>query len=56
VRLSLSVDDSEVATVSSERFNRVFAGNALIGRAAIDDRSGPRQCECSIKDLTISRR
>ena len=56
VRLSLSVDDREVAAVSRERFNRVFAGNALIGRAAIDDRSGPRQCECSIRDVTISRR
>ncbi len=54
VRLTLSVDGQTVATASKERFFRVFAGNALIGRPAIDDRNGPRECGCEIKDVTIS--
>lgn len=56
VRLSLSVDGSEVAVTGSERFHRVFAGNALIGRPAIDDRSGPRECACTIRDVTVTSR
>ena len=31
-------------------------GNALIGSPAIDDRTGPRSCDCTIRDVTISTR
>lgn len=55
-RLALRVDGQEVAAAQSARFNRVFAGNALIGRPAIDDRTGPRQCDCTIRDVTITSR
>lgn len=54
VRLSLSVDGQEVASTSDDRFYRVFAGNALIGRPMIDDRTGPTQCECDIANVTIT--
>ncbi len=54
VRLALDVDGLEVATDNDNRFYRVFAGNALIGRPALDDRTGPRACDCDIDDVTIS--
>lgn len=54
VKLSLLVDGVEVATDADDRFYRVFAGNALIGRPALDDRTGPRQCGCAIDSVTIS--
>lgn len=54
VKLSLVVDGAEVATATDDRFYRVFAGNALIGRPMLDDRTGPRRCDCTIRDVTIS--
>lgn len=54
VRLALSVDGAEVASASDDRFYRVFAGNALIGRPMIDDRTGPEQCACDIANVTIT--
>lgn len=54
VRLSLWVDGQEVASASDGRFYRVFAGNALIGRPMIDDRSGTMRCDCDISDVTIT--
>ncbi|WP_160770971.1 sulfatase-like hydrolase/transferase [Alteraurantiacibacter buctensis] len=54
VRLALSVDGTEVAAASDDRFYRVFAGNALIGRPMIDDRTGPMRCDCDITNVTIT--
>ncbi|RIV93356.1 arylsulfatase [Aurantiacibacter xanthus] len=56
VRLALSVDGQEVDTANDDRFYRVFNGAALIGRPLIDDRTGPRACECSIESVTINPR
>lgn len=56
VRLALAVDGEEVASAAGDRFYRVFAGNAMIGRPAMDDRTGPRRCDCSIDDVTITTR
>ena len=53
IRLALIVDGVEVATTQADRFYRVFAGNALIGRPMFDDRTGPRACDCDIADVTI---
>jgi arylsulfatase A-like enzyme len=54
VRVSLQVDGNEVAQASDDRFYRVFAGNAMIGQPAMDDRTGPRECGCTIRDVTIT--
>ncbi len=56
IRLSLLVDGEEVAQTSDERFYRVFNGAALIGRPLIDDRTGPRSCDCTIDQVTITPR
>ena len=54
VRLALLVDGQEVAQTGDDRFYRVFAGNTMIGRPAMDDRAGPRQCDCTIESVTIT--
>lgn len=56
VRLSLMVDGEPVAEANDNRFYRVFNGAALIGRPLIDDRTGPRSCDCTIENITITPR
>ena len=56
VRLSLAVDGEVLAEASDGRFYRVFNGAALIGRPLIDDRTGPRTCDCTIENITITPR
>jgi len=55
-QVSLSVDGTVVSTVKTPRVIRILAGEALIGRPAVDDRSGPASCACEVKSVTISEK
>lgn len=54
--MSLKVDGAVVDSVKVDRVIRILAGEAMIGRSAIDDRTGPLACECEVKSVTISDR
>ncbi|NBC37427.1 sulfatase-like hydrolase/transferase [Novosphingobium sp. FSY-8] len=53
-QIRLSVDGTVVATQETPRVIRIMAGQAFVGQPAIDDRSGPRACGCTIAHVTIA--
>lgn len=54
--ISLLVDGTVIDTAPIERIIKIVTGDALIGRPAIDDRTGPRECECTVEKVTITSR
>ena len=53
VRLSLTVDGKVTDQAYVSKIIRA-GGVSYVGRPAIDDRTGPRQCGCTIEELAIS--
>lgn len=52
-QLSLMVDGTEVDTAQIPRVIKIVTGDAIIGRPAIDDRKGPRLCDCDVEFVRI---
>lgn len=51
--LTMKVDGKVTQTAPVDRIIRILAGEAIIGRPALDDRTGPRTCGCEIEKVTV---
>ncbi|WP_245978634.1 arylsulfatase [Aurantiacibacter xanthus] len=54
VLLSMTVDGEQVDEVVIDRVVGSLAGEALIGRPQVDDRNGPRRCDCTVGPVTFT--
>lgn len=52
--ITLEVDGQSQASAPIDRVITIVTGEAMIGRPAIDDRTGPRSCGCAVESVTIS--
>lgn len=52
--LTMKVDGAVAAQEDVSRIVPIVTAEAVVGRPALDDRTGPRGCNCTIRDVTIS--
>lgn len=54
--MRMKVDGKPVADAKVDRIIRIMSGEAVVGRAALDDDEGPRRCDCTIGEVVITTR
>ncbi|ODU83308.1 MAG: hypothetical protein ABT10_06760 [Novosphingobium sp. SCN 63-17] len=52
-QIALLVDGRQAAAAPIPRVIKIVTGDAIIGRPAIDDRKGPRLCDCEVRSVRI---